>query len=166
MKIEILERLNNILDKRIQWAIFGGVAVAVYNGDFFRKNSDIDIIIENNDEKINEIFQKVPHALKSAGRSGRKKYSTIIDDYKVEFMVMVGENKINLANGSFNFNSIETKEFEGIFLPVIDLHSLYKAKLSHKESLKSEANPEHAEMLKNTLKDIEVLEKILKIKKI
>ncbi len=147
----------------MQWAIFGGVAVAVYNGDFFRKNGDVDIIIENDDEKINEIFQKVPHALKSAGRSGRKKYSTIIDDYKVEFMIMVGKNKINLANGSFSFNSIEIKEFEGVFLPVIDLQSLYKAKLSHKESLKSEANPKHAKILKNTLKDIEVIKRILKL---
>ena len=161
MNIKILEKVDNILDKKIRWAIFVGIAVAVYNGSFFRENNDIDIIIENDNKKINEIFQKVPYPLKPASRSGRNKYSTIIDGWKVEFMVMVGKNKIDLANGSLNFDSIEINRFEGVSLPVIDLQSLYKAKLSHKESLESEANPKHIKMLKNTLKDIETIKKIL-----
>lgn len=156
---EILIKISRLLNSKLKWAIFGGVAVAVYNGKFHRQFDDVDIIIENKVNLIKEIFSNY----KNSNRKGRKKGEAQIDNKKIEFLFMTSANEIDLADGKFKFNAIEEKEFNGIKLPVIDLQSLYYAKLRYKQFLEQEKKEKHKDKLKNTNIDLDVLKKLIDV---
>jgi len=161
--INTLKTINKILQNRIKWAIFGGVAIAIHKGHFYREYIDVDIIIEDNEKVVRALFnsQKLNIRLKNR----RKRGYTRINNYEIELMFMTGDNKIDLADGEFEFKSIEIIRINDLSLPVIDLQSLYQAKLRYSESLKIDSeiktNLKKRVHLNNTLKDIDVIEKLL-----
>lgn len=154
---EVLIKIYKLLDNKIKWAVFGSVAVAIHNGSLYRDFEDIDIITENNDEKLKKLMPD----LKNCDRSGRKKRCIKIDNIPVEFMLMTGQNEIDLADSKFKFYNIEEIEFSNTKVPVIDLQSLYCAKLRHKRSLENELE-KYKIKLENCNQDIQVIEELLK----
>lgn len=154
INIAIKETCNSLADK-IKWAYFGSVAVVAYNGVSHRDIDDIDIIIEDNEEKLAQLFT----TLRNCDRNGRKKRCVKVNNIPIEFMLMTGKNEIDLADGKFKFQNIEKVKYNNLELPVIDLQSLYCAKLRHKESLRSK--PEMKNKLENCNIDIKVIQKIL-----
>lgn len=151
-----LNKINEKLSNKILWAVFGGVAVGIHNGKLYRDFEDIDIIIENNDDELKKL---IPN-LENCDRGDRKKRCTKINNISVEFMLMVGQNEIKLADGKFKFQNIEKTKINNLEIPTIDLQSLYCAKLRHKESLEKEAQ-KMKNKLKNCNNDIEIIQSIL-----
>lgn len=52
-----LSQLSNKLSG-IEWAVFGGVAVAIHNGKLHRDFEDIDIIVEDKEEELKKTYTK------------------------------------------------------------------------------------------------------------
>lgn len=149
--------LKEKLDHHLKWAFFGGVAIAIYKGDFYRKFEDIDIIIEDQEVLIRNLFENVD--IKQ--RNNRKRGYLKIDDTSIEFLFMTRKNEIDLADGKFKFDSVKDLKFDNSILPVVDLHSLYCAKLRHKNAL--EIKKEHYKnKLENTNDDIKIIQKLMK----
>jgi hypothetical protein len=154
---DVLMQISNLLNHKIRWAIFGGVAVAIRHGSFHRKFGDIDIIIEDDETKLKQLIPEI----KNCDRKGRKKRCTEIDNVKIEFMLMKGENKIDLADKEFEFKKIEWINFNTLKLPTVDSQSLYEAKCRHKESLEQNQKDKYVIKLQKTNKDIKILKKLL-----
>ncbi|OGI17979.1 MAG: hypothetical protein A3J63_00810 [Candidatus Moranbacteria bacterium RIFCSPHIGHO2_02_FULL_40_12b] len=156
---EVLIKVNELLRGKLKWAIFGSVAVAIYNRKFYRECEDIDIIIEDDVEKIINLFKNYEVCFKY--RNGRKRGYLKIDNIAIELLFLTTDSEINLADGKFKFNKIEEREFNGINLSVVDLQSLYCAKLRHKQVL--EEDKDKKTKLENTDKDLDILKKLISI---
>ena len=154
---ELIKYLAEKLNNQIKWAFFGGLAIAIHKNDFYRQFEDIDIIIEDKEHIIKTIFPN----FKLKPRHNRKRGSLKINGISVDFLFMTKEKEIDLADGIFNFHGIEELKFINLKLPVIDLQSLYSAKLRHKISLKKDKNQNK---LKTTISDIEIITELLGIK--
>jgi len=74
---------------------------------------------------------------------------------------MIDKNSIELADGEYGFSSIESVEFNNLVVPVVDLDSLYQAKLRYKISLNRETK-KHQNKINNSALDIKIIEKIIK----
>jgi len=122
MKNDLIELKQNF--SGYDWAIFGGVAVAVHYGSFIRNNSDIDIISQR------ELIRS--NGVSDVSRRGRVRYQFITKQKtKIDILVIEKQKTVVLADGDFTFNQIITKEFGGISIPVIDYQSLVVAKERH-----------------------------------
>lgn len=162
---QALLRLSKIFNQKIQWCVFGGVAVAIHNGNFFRRNGDIEIII-NDIEDLSELKKCSNVNLINKNKKGRIKYGCIMEGVKIEFLFFIGKNKIKLADDIFEFKEVVEKELNGIKIPVVDLPSLSEAKLRHKKSLHdniSRGLNEYKKILVNTKKDIKIINSLLKL---
>ncbi len=157
MNKESLQIIANILSNNVKWAIFGGVAIAIHYGSLYRDFGDIDIIIEDNEKKLNQLIP----GLINCDRKNRKKRCIKMNGVSVEFMLMTGQNEIALADGKFKFNSIEKIKFDNANILAVDLQSLYCAKLRHKKSLESELE-KYKTKLDNCNKDIQIIKDLLK----
>jgi len=153
---KVLKQLKERLDDKICWAIFGSNAVAIHKGSLHRKIDDLDVIAENNKQKICDAFSDIGVCFRK--RNNRDRGYLKIDGIKIELMLLSGDREIDLADGKFSFREIEEKEFNGETFPVIDLQSLYCAKLRHKQELEKAENKK----LTNTKRDIDVLRELLK----
>lgn len=145
-----LKEIKLKLDNHLTWALFGGVACAIHQGNFYRTNSDIDIIVEDNESALKNIFSD----LQQKNRQGRRRYNAIFNSIKIEFLVMEGPNKIILADGSYQFKKVEQLNFFELLLPVVDLHSLLLAKQRHQKITRKD-------LLSNIQLDINKLEHVL-----
>ncbi len=153
------EQLNNLREKlnnHLKWAFFGGIAIAIYKGDFYRNFEDIDIIIEDKEAVIKNLYENIDIKQRNNRKRGYLKLSNVL----IEFLFMTGENKIDLADGRFEYDNITKKDFDGLLLPVVDLHSLYRAKLRYKISLEAKKECYHGK-LENTNNDIKTIQKLL-----
>lgn len=164
--ISTLKKVSEILRGSVQWAVYGGVAVAIHNGAFYRNHGDVDIIIEDNEAVIKEIFRLYNLDLHFfvRGRTPRKRAMTEINGVKIEFLFLTGQNpyQIDAPGGkTFRFQLI-AKSIDNFLLPVVDLPSLLCIKLKHFASLENDPELNNSEalqnQLKNQLKDLEVLE--------
>lgn len=155
---EALSQLKNKLSG-IEWAVFGGVAVAIHNGKLYRDFDDIDIIIENKEDQIKNNLKE--YGLEIKLRNGRKRGYLIVNGTKIELLFLVNDKELDLADGKFKFQNIKKIKFNNLGIPVVDLQSLYCAKLRHKESLEKEAQ-KMEKKLKNCNNDIEIIQNILK----
>ena len=147
--------MNEKLNNHLKWAFFGGVAVAIYNKSFHREFEDIDIIIEDS-ERLKNLFND----LNIKNRKGRKRGYLKANGIPIEFLFMKDKNSIELADGEYSFNSIESVEFNNSVVPVVDLDSLYQAKLRYKRSLNRESK-KHKNKIINSILDLEIIEKII-----
>lgn len=148
----LAEKLNN----QIKWAFFGGLAIAIHKNHFYRQFDDIDIITEDKEQIIKNIFPNI----NIRKRINRKRGYLKINGITVEFLFMTKEKEIDLADGIFNFHGIEELEFNNLKLPVIDLQSLYSAKLRHKSSLEREGE-KCQNKLKSTIYDVKIITELL-----
>lgn len=154
--IKTLKILKGKFSNSIGWVVFGSIAVAIHNGKFHREIDDIDLIIENDKQKITKLFRGLKVCFKK--RKNRERGYLKINDVNVELMFLSDSQEIDLADCKFQFNRIERKEFSGIELPVIDLQSLYCVKLRHMKSLEHPGNKK----LRNTKIDIKILASLMK----
>ena len=157
-KIEILRIWNSKLSDKIVWAVFGGVAIAIHNGSLYRDFDDVDIVIENDKNKITNLLNSYEVCFKT--RNSRERGSLTVDNVKIELLFLTGEKELDLADGKFKFNDIERIKFEDLEIPVVDLQSLYCAKLRHKESLEKELE-RYKIKLENCNKDIQIIKSLL-----
>jgi len=154
--MDVLKEIQNKLDGKLKWAFFGGLAIAIHKKEFYRDFGDVDIIVEDNEEILRKCFKN----LQINCRRGRKRGKIYLDSKEVELLFMVEKNKIQLADGPFIFREITKIKWRGVYFPVIDLESLWEAKLRHIKSL--EKQPEkYKEKLKNALFDLKELKALL-----
>lgn len=153
-----LEQLNNKLYDKIVWTIFGGVAVAVHKKDLYRDFDDVDVIVENDKNKITDLLSDYEVCFKTV--NGRERGYLTVDKVKIDLLFLTGEKELDLADGIYKFHTIEMIDFNSIKLPVIDLQSLHCAKLRHKKALEIESEKYKAK-LENCNKDIKVIEDLL-----
>ena len=157
---------RQVFGEKIKWAVFGGVAIAIHNGSFYRDkgHEDVDIIIEDNEDLVRKLFKKITIKRKY----GRKRGYTKVRGLNVDLLFMTNESKIDLPDGAFKFKSIQRKTLKGVLLPVIDLPSIFKAKLRHRKFLQNKLDIEKdpnkksklKRYLKNTKVDINTIKKI------
>lgn len=157
---ETLSQLKNKLSG-IEWAVFGGVAIAIHNGSLYRGFNDVDIVIENDKNKITNLLNGYKVCFKT--RNGRERGDLAVDKIKIELLFLTGKKELDLADGKFKFNDIKRIKFNDLEIPVVDLQSLYCAKLRHKKSLEKESE-KYKNKLENCNKDIQILEGLLKNK--
>lgn len=154
---------KEILGKHLKWCIFGGLAVAVHNKRCFRINNDIDIIIEDNTDTINQLFNSHGYQVDFRNRKGRERAYTIIDGIKVELLFLSGENEIVLADGKYKFRRIDNKKLNGHIFPVVDIQSIKEAKTRQKiylENLPIVEKKKYEEIRENVILDIKFLDRI------
>lgn len=157
-----LLQLNDKLSDNIVWAVFGGVAVAIHNKNFYRECEDVDVIIENDKNKISSLLNS--HKVCFKTRNTRERGYFTIGNVKFDLLFLTGGKKLDLADGPFKFRDIEMINFDTIKIPVIDLQSLYCAKLRHTKALKIEEE-KYKNKLENCNKDIKIIENLLKKEK-
>ncbi|MCX6737067.1 MAG: hypothetical protein NTW73_03230 [Candidatus Parcubacteria bacterium] len=160
---KVLVKINGLLSGKLKWAIFGGVAVAIHDGNLYRDFNDVDIVIENDKNKIISLLNEYEVCFKT--RRGRERAYLTIGEIKIELLFLTDENELDLADGKFKFHNIERIKFNNLELPVIDLQSLYCAKLRHKQFLEKENVEEHKDKLKNTNIDLNILERLINTKR-
>lgn len=169
--IATLNSLKGIL-KDYPWAIFGSIAIMIHNNGEHRdlSSSDIDIIVEGDigkiRKKIEDDFKRNRIDLLIRTRNGRWRGCAKINGMDIEMMFTVGEKSIDLADGNFKFNKIETKTFKNEAYPVVDIQSLFNSKKRHLKSINKTlvADPTNVKMKKkreNIMEDIDVIDKIL-----
>jgi len=147
-----------LLADKLNWAVFGGVAAAIHNRSFYRIFDDIDIIIENDKNKIINLLSDYEVCFKR--RTRRERGYLTIDKVKIELLFLTDEKELDLADGKFKFHNIERIKFNDLEIPVIDLQSLYCAKMRHKKSLEKESE-RYKKKLENCNKDIQIIEDLL-----
>ncbi|PIZ57946.1 hypothetical protein COY23_00940 [bacterium (Candidatus Torokbacteria) CG_4_10_14_0_2_um_filter_35_8] len=164
--VAALRKLNNVLHNEIRWGIFGGTAVAIHRGNFHRPLATLEVVIEDDREKLRKILREKDIELTIENKGGRLRGYTDIDHIKVEFIFQNDQNAIQLSDGKFEFENVEKKRFGRLYLPVIDVQSLYRAQVRQREHLSGdpqiEMSTKKQRSLRNILKDVRVLQRLIK----
>jgi hypothetical protein len=126
---------KEFLDKKITWAVFGGLGTFLYGG--LRQPKDIDAVVLRSDfEKLNlilkehgaEILHKTNYSIFRSMFSSFK-MDNITVDVCTESEVAIGEKKYNYPIDEVLFSNIRRKVYFGIEVPVASPEDiiLYKA---------------------------------------
>ena len=129
----IFKKINKIFDKKVIWAFFGGIAIAIHNGKYYRGHRNINIILSDQDNYVSSLFKKMKVKTEGDTTFGYLK----INGMPVELIFLKNINQITLADFSCETGKIENGKFHGIMLPVVSMATLRMFKENQKKSIEN-----------------------------